>query len=226
MLAALVTTPTIAITQNTPTPAETQAGATSVTTAIGPCCANPAAETIVPAATVSATPVTPGASAVCCAIPSGSIVEISIDEPLDSKNSIIGQRFGIHLTKPLQLSDGHFVIAAGTRGVGEVIHAARSKMGGKAGELLLVARYLDVNGTQVPLRGFRLGGQGKDNTGLVMAATVTIGVVGMLISGGEKRVPPGTIATAKIAVDTVLPPLPPTATATVLPAVNPQESQK
>ena len=149
----------------------------------------------------------------CCLVPSGSIIEISIDDPLDSKTSTIGQHFAIHLAAPLMLADGNIVIAAGTKGVGEVIHAARAHMGGKAGELLLVARYLDVNGTQVPLRGFRMGGQGKDNSNLVVAATIAVGVAGMFISGGEKRVVPGTMATAKIAVDTILPSLAPLAPA-------------
>ena len=172
-----------------------------------------------PTPAISTTPVSAGAAApqpalvlapgTCCLVASGSIVEISIDEPLDSKTSIIGQHFAIHLAAPLTLADGTTVIEAGMKGVGEVIHAARAHMAGKAGELLLVARYLDVNGTQVPLRGFRLGGQGKDNSTLVAATTAAIGVVGMFISGGEKRVPPGTIATAKIAVDTILPSLAP-----------------
>jgi hypothetical protein len=154
----------------------------------------------------------------CCLIPGGTIIEIAIDDPLDSKTAVIGQHFAIHLTTPLQLNDGNFVIAAGTRGVGEVIHAAKAHMGGKAGELILIARYLDVGGVQVPLRGFHLGGQGKDNSTLVMAAVISVGIAGMLISGGEKRVPTGTLATAKIAVDTTLPPLPQPQGATILPA--------
>ncbi|MES2045384.1 MAG: hypothetical protein V4475_16040 [Pseudomonadota bacterium] len=173
--------------------------------------------------TVAATPavVAPAASpAPCCLIPAGTIIEIAIDDPLDSKTSKIGQQFAIHLTTPLQLSDGNFVIPAGTRGVGEVIHAAKAHMGGKAGELILIARHLDVGGVQIPLRGFHLGGQGKDNSGLVMAAVISVGIAGMLISGGEKRVPAGSIATAKIAVDTTLPPIPQPQAATVLPAVS------
>jgi hypothetical protein len=163
---------------------------------------------------------TPAAAAPCCLIASGTMVEIAIDEPIDSKTAVIGQHFAIHLTTPLQLSDGNFVIAAGTHGVGEVIHAAKAHMGGKAGELILSARYLEVGGVQVPLRGFHIGGQGKDNTGLVSAATMSFGLAGMLISGGEKRVPVGSIATAKIAVDTTLPPLPQPTVATTLPAAS------
>jgi hypothetical protein len=154
----------------------------------------------------------------CCTVPSGTIVEISIDAALNSKTAKIGDHFDIHLTTPVQLTDGHVMLAAGTKGVGEVIHASKARIGGKAGELLLVARYLDVNGTQVPLRGFRFGGQGKDNGNLVFAATVAIGVAGYFISGGEKRVAQGTIATAKIAVDTKLPPLPITTVVTNGPA--------
>jgi hypothetical protein len=173
-----------------------------------------------PAAAATPAAIAPATTTPCCLVPGGTIIEIAIDDPLDSKNSKIGQQFALHLTMPLQLSDGNFVIPAGTRGVGEVIHAAKAHMGGKAGELILIARYLDVGGVQVPLRGFHLGGQGKDNSTLVMAAVISVGLAGMLISGGEKRVPAGTIATAKIAVDTTLPPIPQPQTATILPAVS------
>lgn len=206
---ALVALPVASLAQNGPPPTAPAVNIATPTT-------TPAVAT-----TTSPTAATPPAAAgPCCLIPSGTIVEIAIDDPLDSKSSAIGQHFAIHLTTPLQLSDGNFVIPAGTRGGGEVIHAAKAHMGGKAGELILAARYLDVGGVQVPLRGFHLGGQGKDNSTLVMAAVISVGIAGMLISGGEKRVPVGSIATAKIAVDTTLPPLPPQQTAAVLPAAS------
>lgn len=208
---ALAAMPLTASAQDKSPPPSQPGGATVAAPAAAASTAAPAAAT--PAATTPA-------AAPCCLIASGTMVEIAIDEPIDSKTAVIGQHFPIHLTTPLQLSDGNFVIAAGTQGVGEVIHAAKAHMGGKAGELILSARYLEVGGVQVPLRGFHIGGQGKDNTSLVSAATLSFGLAGMLISGGEKRVPVGSIATAKIAVDTTLPPLPPPTVATTSPAAS------
>jgi hypothetical protein len=47
---------------------------------------------------------------------------------------------------------GSVVAPAGTPGVGEVVHAAHASFGGKAGELILAVRYLELNGTRIPLR--------------------------------------------------------------------------
>ena len=60
------------------------------------------------------------------------------------------------------------MVPAGTPGVGEVVHAERARFGGKAGELILAARYLDFQGTRIPLRTLRFGAQqGRDNSGTI-----------------------------------------------------------
>ena len=55
------------------------------------------------------------------------------------------------------LADLGYVVPAGTRGRGWVIHADKARFGGKAGELLLGARYLKLGDVEIPLRSMKLG---------------------------------------------------------------------
>lgn len=152
-------------------------------------------------------------AAECCTVPALTVIAIEISEALSSNRSKSRQMFAFTLAEPLTV-DGHLVAPKGTPGVGEVVHAAKSGIGGKAGELILAARYLDLDGTRVPLRSLKAGaGQGKDNSGAVMtggmvaaAALPVAALAGFFITGGEVRVPQGTPATAKVAADTNLAP--------------------
>jgi hypothetical protein len=149
----------------------------------------------------------------CCTVAALTPVEIEITELVSSNLSKSRQTFTFKLAAPL-VASGRVVAPAGTPGVGEVVHAAKSGIGGKAGELILAARYLEIGGQRVGLRSLRYGrAQGKDSSGTVgiatsaAAAVVPVAaVVGFLITGGEVRIPEGTRAYAKIAADTVLPP--------------------
>jgi hypothetical protein len=157
----------------------------------------------------------------CCTLVKLTPVALTIGEQLDSDKSRIGQSFSFRLAEPITVADG-LTIPAGTPGVGEVVHAAKSRAMGKAGELVLAARYLDWNGTRIPLRSFRFGKQhGKDNA--TTAAVVGVVVSAWLtpfITGGEVRIPAGTDASAKVAAETsVTPPAVPVAPA--FPAPDP-----
>jgi hypothetical protein len=162
----------------------------------------------------AAAPAPPSASATgCCTIAPRTPIELEILDTVNSRDNHNGDSFGFRLAAPLSV-DGRVVIPAGTRGVGEVVHAARARAMGKAGELILAARYLDLNGTHIPLRTLRFGNQqGRDNTGTVntinMAAAASVpalAVVAFVISGGEVRVPAGTRATAQTATELTLAP--------------------
>ena len=152
----------------------------------------------------------PGSPPECCVLAKLTPVFLTIDEPLDSDKSKIGQSFRLKLAQPLSLAGG-VVIPAGTQGSGQVVHAAKSRAMGKAGELVLAARYLDYQGTRIPLRSLRYGkGQGKDNAdtaaivGIVVSAWIT-----PFITGGEVRIPAGTDVWAKTSADVAFPPLAP-----------------
>lgn len=142
----------------------------------------------------------------CCLLPNGALVDIEIGEPVSSKRHKRGETFALRLAEPLVV-DGQTVLPAGTPGVGEIIHAAASGGGGKAGELLLAARYLEVDGRQVPLRGFRMGAAGKDNTQGALVASFALGPFAQFIHGREIEIPAGARANAKLAADTMLIPI-------------------
>jgi hypothetical protein len=122
---------------------------------------------------------------------------------LGSKLSVSGQTFPISLAEPIML-DGQELIPAGATGMGEVVHAKKTGVG-VGGELVLAARYLDFNGQQIRLRSMQLGGKGKDNQALAFAVGAAVGLPGLLIRGKHIEVPEGSLATAKIAAQVVLP---------------------
>lgn len=147
-------------------------------------------------------PVTLSPPQECCLLPALIPVRIEITTHLNSATSKIGDRFPIRLAAPLDL--GELEIPAGIEGIGEVIHAAKSGFGGKGGELILAARYLDYHGTHIPLRSLSYApenGKGREGTalGLAIAGGLAGGVAAMFIKGGEVDIPPGTLVYAKTA---------------------------
>jgi hypothetical protein len=140
----------------------------------------------------------------CCRIPAGAAVELEIAQALSSAAQKRGDKFAIRLQAPL-LHAGAVVIPAGTVGVGEIVHADRSHGGGKPGELLLAARYLEFDGAQIPLRALKFGGQGQDKTKVALGVSMAIGPLAHFIRGKEIEIPAGTIVTAKLAQDFLLP---------------------
>lgn len=147
-------------------------------------------------------------------VPARTVLQLEILDAVNSKDNSPGQSFRFRLAEPLTI-DGRVLIPAGTPGVGEVVHAARARAMGKAGELILAARYLEHDGRRIALRTLRFGSsQGLDNSGalttlnVVAAATVPVAsLVAIGISGGEVRVPAGARATAQTSAEMVLTPL-------------------
>lgn len=137
----------------------------------------------------------------CCVIKALTPVRLAITNPMNSNQVYSGQRFGLTLREPILL-DGGRSIPAGTPGEGEVVHAAHTGLAGKPGELLLAARFLEFAGVRIPLRSMRVGGTGKDNLGLAIITSAAVGMIGLVISGGQVRVLAGAPADAKISADT------------------------
>lgn len=143
-------------------------------------------------------------------LPALTPLRLRVVGEVSSKTNVKGDKVVIVLAEPLSV-DGTLVIPAGTRGVAEVLHAAKGGMGGKAGELLIAARHLQLGpDLQIPLRSFRLAPvSGKNNeglaTGLSIAGGVAGGIAAMMITGGSARVPDGSEAFAKTAADVDIP---------------------
>jgi hypothetical protein len=153
----------------------------------------------------AAPPATPSATATpkCCAIPASTIVAIEIGTTLSSQVNKPGDKFPIKLVEPIKIGDS-IVVPVGAVGQGEVIHAAKKGGYGRAGEMLLAARYLEYQGSRIPLRslGFTMG-HGKSGEGNALAVGFIVsGILPYFISGGEMKIETGTKAYAKIAADT------------------------
>lgn len=143
-------------------------------------------------------------------LPALTPLRLRLDGEVSSKTHKTGDRIVIILAEPLRVSET-LAIPAGTRGVAEVLHAAKSGMGGKPGELLITARTLDLSPeVHIPLRSFKLApATGKNQqgvaTGLMVAGGAVGGVAAMFITGGSARVAVGSEAFAKTSADVEIP---------------------
>jgi hypothetical protein len=154
-------------------------------------------------------------------VPALTPVAIRIEEPVSSNRNKPGDRFRISVAEDVRIG-GVLVIPEGSGGEGEVIHAAKSGAGGKAGELILAARYVRVGDVDVRLRSFALGVAGKDQTNNSLAASMIIGPFAMFVKGGIVTVPAETLGVAKTAQQTELQAVEPTPP----PDVQPEETNK
>jgi hypothetical protein len=149
-------------------------------------------------------------------LPALTPVRIEILETMNSATSKIGAYFPIRLAEPIDLPGGVHV-AAGISGMGQVVHAAKSRFGGKPGELILAVRYLDHHGARIPLRSLTYEiRRGLDNTDTAAAVNIAVGVVAMFITGGEVNIPAGTRANAKTSAPVALAAPPSATTSTVI----------
>jgi len=170
--------------------------------------AQPLAPPVEPSAMTEAAPAAAAAQTVL--LPALTPVRLRILGEVSSKTHVKGDKIDIVLAEPLRLTET-LAIPAGTRGVAEVIHSAKGGMGGKAGELLVAARSLDLSPTvHIPLRSFRLAPvSGKNNEGLAMGLSIAGGVAGgiaaMVMTGGSARIADRSEAFAKTAADVELP---------------------
>lgn len=138
------------------------------------------------------------------ALPAKLPVIIQVDGEISSATATIGQTFPVSLAQDVRVDD-MVVLPAGMSGRGEIIHAAKSGGGGRAGELIIAARYLDCGKLRVPLGKFRINEAGTNRAGAVLAASGVVSVFALFIKGGNVIVPRGTRGTASITTDIIVP---------------------
>lgn len=192
VLAVAATTPANLLAQATPAPA--------APTATKLPAAAPQPLVLVPAAPVATTEATGGTL-----IPAKTVVQIEVTETISSKDKIIGDVFALKLAEPLVI-DGRTILPAGVVGRGEVTHAATRGSGGKAGELIVNARFLQCGDLRIPLGHFHYSVAGKSNVGGAFAAAQIIPFGQFMVSGHDAILPAGTSGTAQINADTLLSP--------------------
>lgn len=143
----------------------------------------------------------------CCTLADGTPVVLELLDPISSARSRRGEKFRLKLQESVMV-DGAIVLPAGTEGIGEIVHAERSRGGGKPGELILAARHLQVGDRIVKLRGFKLGGSGRDTSHVAIGAAVAIGPFAQFIHGKEIEIPARASGSAKLAEPVQLPAAP------------------
>ena len=123
-----------------------------------------------------------------CEIQAGTVVDLEIAEALSSAKQKRGDKFAIRLRRSID-ANGIELVPAGTEGVGEIVHAERARGGGKPGELLIAARYLEHGGSQLRLRALKFGASGVDHSNLALGASLALGPLALFIHGAEHRNP-------------------------------------
>lgn len=132
----------------------------------------------------------------------GTIVRVELVTPLNSRTSQIGETFQLRLLEPIVI-DGREIVAAGAVGGGEVIDADSAGFGGRQGKLIIAARYLDIGGQRVRIRGMQLTAVGRDrvHTAMGVAMIPYAGIASIFIQGGEIELPAGAGGTARLATE-------------------------
>jgi hypothetical protein len=75
-------------------------------------------------------------------LPALTPVVLQLDEEIPSNRNKIGDRFRLHVAADVAVGTA-VLIPAGSLGEGEVIHVQKSGMGGRAGELIVTARFVN-----------------------------------------------------------------------------------
>ena len=134
------------------------------------------------------------------ALPANTVIELEMVDAVSSETSKPGDFFRMRVAVGIT-SGQRLLVPAGTIAVGQVVHAARSRGGGKGGELILAARYLELPQGQVKLRsGF--GAAGANRTRTSLALSYVVGPFAMLVKGKRMEMPAGAALSARVAADT------------------------
>jgi hypothetical protein len=136
-------------------------------------------------------------------LPAGTPIDLVFVEAVDSKANKVGDIIHMKVADDIQ-SEGVVIVPAGTPVSAEVIHAARARAGGKPGELIISARFIQLADRQIALKGFKFGTSGTGKSAVTesyVAAAVVAPVLALFIAGGEKHAGIGTRAFAKLKDD-------------------------
>ncbi|WP_116809413.1 hypothetical protein [Steroidobacter cummioxidans] len=133
----------------------------------------------------------------------GTEIHLRLLEPVASHTHKRGDRFKLEVAQPIAVGEA-IIVPAGSPAIGEVVHAAKSGMSGKAGELILATRLLSVGEREVRLRSFTAG-NGENRLALATGLAATLGIPALFVVGKNLLLPAGTDVYAKVAADTQLP---------------------
>lgn len=134
----------------------------------------------------------------------GTEIHLRLLEPVASHTHKRGDRFKLEVAEPVTVDQSVIIVPAGSPAIGEVVHAAKPGMSGKAGELILVARFLRVGEHEVKLRSF-VAGNGDNRLALATGLGMALGLPALFVVGKNLVLPADTNVYAKVSADTPLP---------------------
>ena len=135
-------------------------------------------------------------------LPANTVLQLEMLDTVSSASSKRGDFFRMRVAQPLRLRERELV-AAGTLAVGQVVHAQKAGAGGKGGELILAARYLEMPQGQVRLRS-SFGAAGADRFGSSLALSFAVGPLALFVKGKTVSLPAGSALSARVAADTLV----------------------
>lgn len=101
-------------------------------------------------------------------LPAGAAIPLRFLSTVSSATHARGQQFDLEVTDSINVGAA-IVIPAGSIATGEVIHADRARGLGKAGELIISARFVMVGDRQIKLRSqLSMTGQNKSMQALYL----------------------------------------------------------
>lgn len=146
---------------------------------------------------------TPAAAAVATApsqliVPAGTQIVLANNSEVNSTEHREGHVFPLTVAQDVRVNDV-VVIPRGTRAMGEITWRTGRGAFGKSGKINFSIRYLDLNGTRLPVIGnFRQEGEGATlaTAGVVVLAGL---IGGALVTGSRARLPAGREMTVTLA---------------------------
>jgi hypothetical protein len=137
-------------------------------------------------------------------LPARTPIRLTLTNPVGSKTAIPGEQFPLTVSEDIKI-EGTIVIPQGTPAIGEVIHAQKAKGFGKAGELLLTIRYIDLNGMKIKMRAFQpLQGNNKSSTAMAVSSIPYVGVFAGFVQGDDIQMPALTQVQALTALENIM----------------------
>ena len=133
-------------------------------------------------------------------LPANAVIELEMVDAVGSETSHPGDLFKMRVSAPV-VWHGRMLVSVGTQAIGQVVHAQKAHGGGKGGELILAARYLELPQGQVKLHS-TFGAAGANRVNASLALAYAVGPFAMMVKGKAVAMPAGAPLSARVAADT------------------------
>lgn len=127
---------------------------------------------------------------VSAVLPANTEIPLSLNEAISSKTHRLGDQVSLTVAQDVKVGD-QILIPQGTRAIGQITRRSNRGSFGKSGKMDVTFRYIDLDGTKIPVEG-RHHQEGSGNTAAAIGAMVAVGVVGgLMVKGKSAKVEQG-----------------------------------